>query len=1015
MGTMRKVCFFALMLFVSFVAKSQVSLTNGSPSALIDFSNTTPTTVGTNPTSAFAGAGFELNPTTAGRLNSNAWAVTGWSNGDLAFGGTQITAATDYTRGVAAAAVTTGGFYASTVTPASASNPTFMIQPGGGDFAPGTLTLRIQNNGTSAITDINLTYNLYIRNDQGRSNSFNFSYSSDDVTYTPVGALDYTSTAAGDLLGWVIVGSAPSRSTAITSLSVAPGGFFYIRWSSADVGGAGSRDEFGLDDINLTATFAPPNTITTGAITGAPFTLADCSATGTGSVAFTSTDVYLAGNTFTAQMSDDIGSFATPIPLGSISLSGTAPSGSIPITIPAGTAPGVGYLIRIVSSSPVVTGSSSAAFQIIQNGPGGCQSSHTDYYRSFQTGDWGTLSTWESSNDNITFIPATLIPTSVANTILITTGHTVTIAGAASADQLTIPSGATLIHSSGTFTIADGTGDDVVVQSGGIFELSSSGNAPSFANATATCNLNTGAILRVSATGLTAAGVGVNAINYVYQHQSVLEYSLGSAFSTTAVTYFPNVNATTIPIFRTTNVGTITAGAGSATTFNGVFECNGGGVIWQNGGNKIFRNGITGTANMSTVASFIGNLVINGATAELGGTGTIDITNSPGSVLEIGTPTTVTMTSSKTIIGNISLLANSYIDAGTFNLTVSGNVTGGSSTSYIRTASTGSLILNTVDVAGKTFPVGHTSYNPLIIENVNSYNWTVNVNDGVVADPPNGITGAVLLTWNITPSTNPPVGGVDITFQFNAVTQTGVSFNPADLTETVQAWHRKLGYWLAAGTPMTLTDIGSNLRTVKISGLTEFSPYALSRISLPLPIKLISFNAIKLNSTRSLITWELAACCSRDARFEVQRSSDGINYAAIATITGSETNRFYTANDNDMQKGMNYYRLKGTDVDGKISYSKVIAIINDNKGLLLTTVAPNPVQDNMTVSLSAAKAEAVRFVIYDITGRPVKQWSATITEGSNIISVNARELTAGIYYLGAATTDSKTVIRFVKQ
>ena len=242
------------------VGWSQVNLSNGSSSATIDFSNTTPASVGTNPASAFTGAGFSPDPTTAGRLNSNAWAVTGWSDGSLAFGGTNTSG--DHARGTTSAAVFTGGFYAYTGSPQSAANPCLMIQPGGSDFAPGTLTLRIKNTGTSPITKLDVSYNIYVRNDQGRGNSFNFSHSTDNSTYTPVGGLDYTSPTSADASGWVLIGSAPSRSTTITGLLVAPNSFIYIRWSSADVGGAGSRDEFGLDDISLTATFCPTITFT---------------------------------------------------------------------------------------------------------------------------------------------------------------------------------------------------------------------------------------------------------------------------------------------------------------------------------------------------------------------------------------------------------------------------------------------------------------------------------------------------------------------------------------------------------------------------------------------------------------------------------------------------------------------------------------------------------------------------------------------------------------------------------
>lgn len=248
---MKKGLLLVFGLLISFVAFGQVQLSNGTPSFTLDFSSAMPTSAGSNPSTAFTGAGFEPNTVVLGRLNSNAWAATGWSDGALAFGGTRTTG--DYARGAVAAAQTTGGIYAFTGAPHSAANPALMIQPGGSDWAPGTLTLRMQNNGTTNITQLAVSYNLYNRNDQGRGNSFNFSHSADDVTYTNVAALNFTSPAAADALGWVLIGN---KSTTITGLNIAPGAFYYIRWNGADVDGSGSRDEFGLDDIVATATFA---------------------------------------------------------------------------------------------------------------------------------------------------------------------------------------------------------------------------------------------------------------------------------------------------------------------------------------------------------------------------------------------------------------------------------------------------------------------------------------------------------------------------------------------------------------------------------------------------------------------------------------------------------------------------------------------------------------------------------------------------------------------------------------
>ena len=81
--------FLFLLLFLPVFFFGQVNITNAAPSVLLNFSNTMPTTAGTNPSTAFSGAGFSPNPTVAGRLNSNAWDIKGFSFGTLGFGGSQ--------------------------------------------------------------------------------------------------------------------------------------------------------------------------------------------------------------------------------------------------------------------------------------------------------------------------------------------------------------------------------------------------------------------------------------------------------------------------------------------------------------------------------------------------------------------------------------------------------------------------------------------------------------------------------------------------------------------------------------------------------------------------------------------------------------------------------------------------------------------------------------------------------------------------------------------------------------
>jgi len=111
------------------------------------------------------------------------------------------------------------------------------------------------------------------------------------------------------------------------------------------------------------------NTITTGTVSAPPFTVT-CSTGASGTVTFTSTDPFTS-NTYTAQLSDASGSFASPVDIGT--LVSDANSGTINITIPPATPTGAGYLIRVVSSNPVVIGTSSAPFTInLSGGPCSC-------------------------------------------------------------------------------------------------------------------------------------------------------------------------------------------------------------------------------------------------------------------------------------------------------------------------------------------------------------------------------------------------------------------------------------------------------------------------------------------------------------------------------------------------------------------------------------------------------------------------------------------------------------------
>lgn len=195
----------------------------------------------------FTGGGFTATPS-SGQLDSDVWIVTGFSDGTLNFGGTQTSG--DFARGTSNGGVSTGGVYGFTV---ESGNSILGIQPTGDDFTSGEIILKLQNGTTSNVTEVDISYDIWYRNDQGRSNSLNFAYSYDGVNFIPVTSLDFTTPQAADSNGW----QSQTKSATLSRLTIAPDQLFYLKWIGNDVGGSGSRDEYGIDNVQVTQLTTP--------------------------------------------------------------------------------------------------------------------------------------------------------------------------------------------------------------------------------------------------------------------------------------------------------------------------------------------------------------------------------------------------------------------------------------------------------------------------------------------------------------------------------------------------------------------------------------------------------------------------------------------------------------------------------------------------------------------------------------------------------------------------------------
>ena len=158
------------------------------------------------------------------------------------------------------------------------------------------------------------------------------------------------STTSGS--GYVAFGSPQTGATYTPNFAAA--GTYYVVCQSLINGVTATSNE-----VTISVGSA---TITTQAVTGSPFLFSHSAPAASVAVSYVTSGNFNNGNIFTAQLSDASGSFASPTPIGTRPATGSGTiNASIPSNIPAGT----GYRIRVVSSSPGISGSDNGSDLVI--------------------------------------------------------------------------------------------------------------------------------------------------------------------------------------------------------------------------------------------------------------------------------------------------------------------------------------------------------------------------------------------------------------------------------------------------------------------------------------------------------------------------------------------------------------------------------------------------------------------------------------------------------------------------
>ena len=192
-----------------------------------------------------------------------------------------------------------------------------------------------------------------------------------------------------------------------------------------------------------------------------------------------------------------------------------------------------------------------------------------------------------------------------------------------------------------------------------------------------------------------------------------------------------------------------------------------------------------------------------------------------------------------------------------------------------------------------------------------------------------------------------------------------------------------------AGGVVTVGGISTSLIP---ASSTRYITIASVSNSSPLPIELLAFTAHPAGTSMVDLDWITASERNND-HFELQRSTNGIDFISIGTVAGAGTTQATTAYDfmdRAPMPGTNYYRLKQVDTDGTFTYSSVEAVVMDKVPGF--TLFPNPSQDIVFVS-GLGPELANDLMIFNASGQQIPFPRESISAGR----IDVSTLPKGLY------------------
>jgi hypothetical protein len=193
----------------------------------------------------------------------------------------------------------------------------------------------------------------------------------------------------------------------------------------------------------------------------------------------------------------------------------------------------------------------------------------------------------------------------------------------------------------------------------------------------------------------------------------------------------------------------------------------------------------------------------------------------------------------------------------------------------------------------------------------------------------------------------------------------------------------------------------TTLNTVSVPAVTNLSPWTITEEDNPLPIHLLSFNALYADNKVNL-EWVTVSETNNDY-FTIEKSKDTHDWDFVLDTKGAGNSNsllYYNASDDQPFAGVSYYRLKQTDFNGAFTYSNIVPVdYAVNHPFQFENAYYSSESNGIVLNFTASAGDLYSYTLLNLAGQVLQVKSGTASAGANEFYIKANGLSPGIYLL----------------